>query len=54
MSPAQKEESIQFAIDLEFLLPGTLVWRNILPNVLFKKGELSEPAEKAKETIRED
>jgi hypothetical protein len=54
MSHAQKEEFIHFAIDLEFLLRRTPVWRNIMKNVLFKKGELTELAEKAEEVIHED
>jgi hypothetical protein len=54
MSHAQKEEFIHFAIDLEFLLRRTPVWRNIMRNVLFKKGDLMELAEKAEETIHED
>lgn len=54
MSHAQKEEFIHFGIDLEFLLRRTPVWRNILKNILFKKGDLIELAEKAEETIHED
>ena len=54
MSHAQKEEFIHFAIDLEFLLRRTPIWRTILRNVLFKKGNLVELAEKAEETIPED
>jgi hypothetical protein len=51
---AQKEEFIHFGMDLELLLRRTPVWRNILRNILFKKGELTELAEKAEETIPED
>jgi hypothetical protein len=54
LSHAQKEEFIHFGMDLEFLLRRTPVWRNILRNVLFKKGDLTELAEKAEETIPED
>ena len=54
MSQAQKEEFIHFGIDLEFLLRRTPVWRSILKNILFKKGDLIELAEKAEETIHED
>ena len=54
MSHAQKEEFIHFAIDLEFLLRRTPVWRTIMRNVLFKKGDLVELAEKAEEKIPED
>ena len=53
MSQAQKEEFIHFGMDLEFLLRRTPDWRNILKNILFKKGELVELAEKAEETIEE-
>ncbi len=58
MSHAQKEEFIHFGIDLEFLLRHTPVWRNTpacgVRNILFKKGNLIELAEKAEETIPED
>jgi len=54
MSHAQKEEFIHFGMDLEFLLRRTPVWRNILRNILFKKGDLVELAEKAEETIPEE
>ena len=54
MSHAQKEEFIHFALDLEFLLRRTPVWRNIMRNVLFKKGELTELAEHAEEVIHDD
>lgn len=49
-----KEEFIHFGMDLEFLLRHTPVWRNIMRNILFKKGDLIELAEKAEETIPED
>jgi hypothetical protein len=51
---AQKEEFIHFGMDLEFLLRRTPVWRNIMRNMLFKKGDLIELAEKAEETIPEE
>ena len=54
MAQAQKEEFIHFGIDLEFLLRRTPIWRNILRNILFKKGDLIELAEKAEEEIHED
>ena len=38
MGHAQKEEFIHFGVDLEFLLRRTPVWRDILKNILFKKG----------------
>src|ERR671918_3118876 len=53
MSLAQKEEFIHFGIDLEFLLRRTPVWRNILRNILFKRGDLIELAEKAEEKVEE-
>jgi hypothetical protein len=54
LAHAQKEECIHFGMDLEFLLRRTPVWRNILRNILFKKGDLTELAEKAEATIPED
>ena len=54
MSHAQQEEFIHFGIDLEFLLRRTPVWRNIMRNILFKKADLTELAEKAEETIPEE
>jgi hypothetical protein len=53
LSHAQNEEFIHFGMDLEFLLRRTPVWRNILRNILFKKGDLIELAEKAEETTEE-
>ena len=49
MTQAQKEEFIHFGMDLEFLLRRTPGWRTVLKNILFKKGELTELAEKAEE-----
>jgi hypothetical protein len=54
MGQAQKEEFIHFGIDLEFLLRRTPVWRDILKNILFKKGDLIELAEKAEEKADEE
>lgn len=54
MSQAQKEEFIHFGMDLEFLLRRTQDWRNILKNILFKRGDLIELAEKAEEIIHDD
>ena len=53
MSQAQKEEFIHFGMDLEFLLRRTPDWRNILKNILFKKGDIVELAEKAEDKIEE-
>jgi hypothetical protein len=49
MHQAQKEEFIHFAMDLEFLLRRTPDWRTVMKNVLFKKGDLVELAEKAEQ-----
>ena len=54
MEHAQREEFIHFGIDLELLLRRTPVWRKIMRNILFKKGNLIELAEKAEEMIPED
>src|SRR5512142_1629595 len=54
LSHAQQEEFIHFGIDLELLLRRTPVWRNILKNILFKKGNLIELAEHAEEVTEED
>jgi hypothetical protein len=53
MTQAQKEEFIHFGMDLEFLLRRTPDWHKILKNILFKKGDLVELAEKAEQTIEE-
>lgn len=53
MGQAQKEEFIHFGMDLEFLLRRTPDWHKILKNILFKKGDLVELAEKAEQTIEE-
>jgi hypothetical protein len=53
MEHAQKEEFIHFGMDLEFLLRRTPKWRSILKNILFKKGDLVELAEKAEEEAPE-
>jgi hypothetical protein len=53
MEHAQKEEFIHFGMDLEFLLRRTPKWRSILKNILFKKGDLVELAEKAEEAAPE-
>jgi hypothetical protein len=53
MSQAPKEEFIHFGMDLEFLLRRTPDWRNILKNILFKKGDLVELSEKAEATVED-
>jgi len=54
MTQAQEEEFIHFGMDLEFLLRRTPDWRNILKNILFKKGDLIELAEKAEEVVEDE
>jgi uncharacterized protein len=53
MTHAQKEEFIHFGMDLEFLLRRTPKWRTVLKNILFKKGDLIELAEKAEDETSE-
>lgn len=53
MAHAQKEEFIHFGMDLEFLLRHMPKWRNILKNILFKDGDLTELAEHAEDTVLE-
>ena len=53
MAHAQKEEYIHFGMDLEFLLRRKPKWRNILKNILFTDGNLTELAENAEETVLE-
>lgn len=53
MENAQKEEFIHFAMDLEFLLRKKAKWRTVVKNILFKKGDIVENAEKAEEKIEE-
>jgi len=47
MQNAQKEEFKHFAMDLEFLFRKNELWRTIAQGILFKKGEITENAEKA-------
>src|SRR6195952_3305022 len=47
MEHAQNEEFIHFSMDLEFLSRKKATWKTILQNVLFKKGNIVENAEKA-------
>lgn len=49
MRHAQKEEYIHFGMDLEYLLRRKPVWRKLLKNILFRKGDLTELAENAEE-----
>jgi uncharacterized protein len=54
MAHAQQEEFIHFGMDLEFLLRRKPVWRTILQNILFQKGDLVELAEKAEAAVEKD
>ena len=49
MQAAQKEEFRHFAMDLEFLLRRSPVWRKILRGVLFTKGDIVKLSENAEE-----
>jgi hypothetical protein len=41
-------------MDLEFLLRRNPIWRKILKNILFKKGDLVELAEHSEEAVEEE
>jgi hypothetical protein len=47
MVDAQKEEFKHFSMDLEFLLRKKEIWKTVAINILFKKGDITENAEKA-------
>jgi hypothetical protein len=47
MRDAQGEEFKHFAMDLEFLLRRSAVWREIAQGVLFKSGDIVEHGESA-------
>ena len=51
MTQAQQEEFIHFAMDLEFLLRKKSKWNTIMKNILFKKGDIVENAEKAEDAV---
>lgn len=51
MVDAQKEEFKHFSMDLEFLLRKKEIWRTVAVNILFKKGEITENAEKAEKKV---
>jgi hypothetical protein len=51
MTQAQQEEFIHFAMDLEFLLRKKSKWNTIMKNILFKKGDIVENAEKAEHAV---
>jgi uncharacterized protein len=54
MRNAQGEEFKHFAMDLEFLLRRTPVWREIAQGILFKPGDIVERGEEAEEGTAED
>ncbi|MGE5223497.1 MAG: hypothetical protein ACM3PY_13760 [Omnitrophica WOR_2 bacterium] len=49
MQNSQKEEFKHFGMDLEYLLRRTPVWREILQDILFTKGDIVERGEKGEE-----
>ena len=49
MRNAQTEEFKHFAMDLEFLLRRTPVWRDIARGILFQEGDIVEAGEEAEE-----
>ena len=51
MTQAQQEEFIHFAMDLEFLLRKKSKWNTIMKNILFRKGDIVENAEKAEDAV---
>jgi hypothetical protein len=51
MTDAQKEEFKHFAMDLEFLLRKKEVWRTVAENILFKKGSITDNADKAEKKV---
>jgi hypothetical protein len=53
MRNAQGEEFKHFAMDLEFLLRRTPVWREIAQGILFKAGDIVERGEEAEEGAEE-
>lgn len=53
MEHAQNEEFIHFSMDLEFLARKKSTWKTILQNVLFKKGDIVENAERAEDKIED-
>ena len=53
MRDAQGEEFKHFAMDLEFLLRRTPLWREIASGILFRKGDIVAQGERAEETAVE-
>jgi uncharacterized protein len=54
MRDAQGEEFKHFAMDLEFLLRKTPLWREIAKGILFQDGDIVEHGEEAEEGAVED
>jgi hypothetical protein len=54
MRDAQGEEFKHFAMDLEFLLRRTPLWREIAAGILFQDGDIVEHGEEAEEEAVED
>jgi uncharacterized protein len=53
MRDAQGEEFKHFAMDLEFLLRRTPLWREIAQGILFREGDIVERGEEAEEAAVE-
>jgi uncharacterized protein len=54
MRDAQGEEFKHFAMDLEFLLRRTPLWREIAQGILFQEGDIVEAGEEAEEEAVEE
>ena len=54
MRDAQGEEFKHFAMDLEFLLRRTPLWREIAKGILFQSGDIVEHGEEAEEGAVEE
>ena len=54
MLDAQGEEFKHFAMDLEFLLRRTPLWREIAQGILFQDGDIVEHGEEAEEAAVEE
>ena len=54
MRDAQGEEFKHFAMDLEFLLRRTPLWREIAEGIVFTEGDIVEHGEEAEEEAVED
>jgi hypothetical protein len=54
MRDAQGEEFKHFAMDLEFLLRRTPLWREIAHGILFQEGDIVEHGEEAEEEAVEE